>query len=61
MSTRMITRLERRVDITHSLSFSREKIEVKWRESYRRQCSLKTQAGELRESWLLDLTALKAK
>ena len=59
--TRMITRLERIVDITHSLSFSIEEIEVKLSESYRRHYSLKRQAGALRESWHLDLAALKAK
>ena len=61
MITRMITRLERRVDVSRSLSFSRDETEVKLRERHGRCCSLKKKSGELRKSWLLDLEALKAK
>ena len=60
-SNRMIARLEYRVDIPRQLSFSREEIELKLRVSYRRHYSLKKKSGALRDSWILDLAALKAK
>ena len=61
ISTRLITRLERRVGTVNLLHFSKAEVKIKLKESCRRYYSLKKQARELRESWLLDLVALKAK
>ena len=61
ISTRLITRLERRVGTVNSLNCSKVEVKTKLKESCKRYYCLKKQAGELRESWLLDLAALKAK
>ena len=61
ISTRLITRLERRVGTVNSLHCSKAEVKIKLKESCKRYYCLKKQAGELRESWLLDLAALKAK
>ena len=61
VSTRLISRLERRVKEQYSLQFSREEVELKLKESFHCYYELKKIAHSLRESWLRDLVALKAK
>ena len=61
VSTRYISRLEKRVGIFHSLQVSLQVASTRLQESYKRYYELKSVAQELRESWLMELAAVKAK
>ena len=61
VSTRFISRLERRVDIVNSLHNSQTQVRIKLKEAYTRYYELKKDADKLREDWLQDLAAIQAK
>ena len=61
VSTRFISRLEKTVGISHSLQISMQEANTRLQESYKRYYELKLVAQELRESWLMELAAIKAK
>ena len=61
VNTRYITRLEKAADITNLLQRTLAEVEQILRESYQRYYALKQDAGSLRETWLQDLAAMKAK
>lgn len=61
VSTKYITRLENYVGIPHALQITLQQAIDNLKDSYGRYYELKKQATQLRESWLMDLAALKAK
>ena len=61
VSTRYISRLEKITKIPHALQVTLQEAAKRLEESYKRYYNLKTIAWELRESWLMELAAIKAK
>ena len=61
ISTRMISRLEKKAKVVNSFFFSREEIEQLLKDSHLRYYQLKQEAINLRESWLKDLSAIQDK
>ena len=60
VSTRFISRLERRVSISDSLRNSKATVKTYLDKAYKHYFELKKDADNLRESWLRDLAAIKA-
>ena len=61
VDTKRVSRMEKKVGIFHSLQFSLQEASDRLRDSYKRYYELKAIAQELRESWLMELAAIKAK
>ena len=61
VNTRFISRLEKKANISHALRCTLLISVLRRQEAYKRYYLLKKNATELRESWLMDLAALKAK
>lgn len=61
VSTRFITRLEKRTKTRNSLQYTLQETSKILTETYRRYYALRKDAHNLRDSWLQDLAALKAK
>ena len=61
VSTRFISRLERRNSVKNSLKHTKLEIKTKLNKAFQQYYSLKKQAADLRETWLKDLAALRAK
>ena len=61
VSTRYISRLEKTTGINHALQINLQEASTRLTESYKRYYELKLIAHELRESWLMELAAIKAK
>jgi len=61
ISTRLISRLERRTNTKNALKLSILAMKEQLKESYQQYYLLKKDAVSLRESWLLDLAAIKSK
>ena len=61
VSTKYISRLEKTTSNFHSCQVSMQEAYDRLKESYKRFYELKTVAFELRESWLMELAAIKAK
>ena len=61
VNTKYISRLERKVGIFHTLQHSLQDASDRLQEGYTRYYELKAIASELRESWLMELAAIKAK
>ena len=60
VSTRFISRLEKRVKETNSLKHSKAEILLYLKMAYKNYYGLKKEAHKLRETWLRDLAAQKA-
>ena len=61
VSTRFISRLERRNAITNSLRYTKVQVKTKLNLAYKNYYELKKNASQLRETWLKDLAAKKLK
>ena len=61
ISTRLISRLERRTNTKNALKLSIPAMKERLKESYQRYYLLKKDTVSLRKSWLSDLAAIKSK
>ena len=61
VSTRFISRLEQKKSIQNSLRHTKQEVKEHLNQAYRRYYALKKNALHLRETWLRDLAAMKAK
>ena len=61
VSTRFISRLEKATNTPHSLQVTLQEATTRLKECYQRYYELKAVAHELRESWLMELAAIKTK
>ena len=61
VSTKYISRLEKKTSTPHSCQIHLQQASERLQESYKRYYELKAGAWELRESWLMELAAIKAK
>ena len=59
VSTKLISRLEKKALIKNSLSYSKEIVKERLKESYQKYYKLRKETVYLRESWLRDLVAIK--
>ena len=60
VSTRFISRLERRNSIINSLHYTKQQVKLNLNQAYKKYYVLKKDAANLRETWLKDLAAMKA-
>ena len=60
VSTRFISRLEGRNNITNSLRYTKVQVKTKLNLAYKNYYELKKNASQLRKRWLKDLAAIKA-
>ena len=61
VSKKLITRLEKYTGIPHACQYKMQEVSTRLKESYHPYYELKSIASEVRESWLMELAAMKAK